>query len=208
MDDFGSGILVLTLTGEGDGQHFSVSTGLHEPHRRVLHGEFGTEVSVDPFHGGVAIGSSSLGDQVEDVVRPVLDGGVPATATFFDDNFDYRAVQRIRGPSRSRASFDVMNIRAFVDDDQGSLELTHVLGVDPKVGLERLIDVHSWWHVYERASRPDRRVEGGKLVVVGRDDRPEILLDDFGVFANRGVHVCEKHTEFFEVLTIAVVDNF
>src|SRR3712207_8554410 len=49
--------------------------------------------------------------------------------------------------------------------------LTHVLGVDPEVRLERHLDVDARRHVDERAARPDRGVERGELVVVGRDDR-------------------------------------
>ena len=38
MDDLGAGILVLALTGEGDGEHLAMGARLHEPHSRILHG--------------------------------------------------------------------------------------------------------------------------------------------------------------------------
>ena len=39
------------------------------------------------------------------------------------------------------AALDVVDVGAFVDDDQRALELAHVLGVDPEIGLERLVDM-------------------------------------------------------------------
>ena len=56
-------------------------------------------------------------------------------------------------------------------------------------------------------ARPHRRVEGGELVVVGRDDRPEVLADDVGVLAHRGVHVAEEDALGLEVLAVAVEDD-
>ena len=71
-----------------------------------------------------------------------------------------------------------MNVRALVGDDEGPLELAHVLGVDPEVGLKRNVDLHALGHVDERPTRPDRRVERGELVVASRDDGREVLLED------------------------------
>src|SRR3712207_7987494 len=46
------------------------------------------------------------------------------------------------------------SVGALVDDDQRALELAHVLGVDPEVGLQRDLDVHALRHVDERATGP------------------------------------------------------
>ena len=58
--------------------------------------------------------------------------------------------------------------------------------------------------VDERPTGPDRRVEGGELVVVGGDDRAEVLAHQVGVLADRGVHVAEDDPQGLEVLAIAV----
>ena len=55
--------------------------------------------------------------------------------------------------------------------------------------------------------RPHRRVERGELVVAGRDDRAEVLLDEVGVLAQRGVHVAEQDPLLGQVLAVAVVDD-
>src|SRR3712207_9551373 len=70
------------------------------------------------------------------------------------------------------------SVGALVDDDQRALELAHVLGVDPEVGLQRDLDVHALRHVDEGAARPHRRVQRGELVVADRDDGAEVLLED------------------------------
>ncbi len=207
VDHLRSGVLVLTITGKGNRQHLAVGALLHQPHRRIFRRQLRAEVAVDPLHRGVAVGDGSFGDEVVHVVGPVLDRGVAAAAAFLDDDLHHGRVQRIRRVHRRRATFDIVAVGALVDDDQRPLELTHVLRIDPEIGLERLVEVHTGWHVDERAPRPHRRVEGGKLVVVGWDHRPEVLLNDLGILPNSGVHVGEQHAHRRQVLTIAVVDD-
>ena len=45
-----------------------------------------------------------------------------------------------------------MDGRAFVSDDQGSFELTHVFRIDAEVCLNRHLDVHALWNVNERTA--------------------------------------------------------
>ena len=62
-------------------------------------------------------------------------------------------------------------------------------------------------NVDERTTRPHRGVEGGELVVVRRDQRAEVFLDEVGVVAEGGVHVGEQHTDVVQVLLDLVVDD-
>ena len=101
-----------------------------------------------------------------------------------------------------------MHLGPFLDDDQGTLELPHVLGVDPEVGLQRDVHLDTGRHVDERPAAPDRRVEGGELVVLDRDDRAEVLLDQVGILAQRRVGVDEDDPLLLEVLPQAVIDDF
>src|SRR5438874_9878644 len=48
----------------------------------------------------------------------------------------------------------------FRSDDQGPLELPHVLGVDPEVGLQRNLDLDTLGDVDEGPTRPDGAVQG------------------------------------------------
>ena len=149
----------------------------------------------------------ALGDQVVDVVRPVLDGRVPAARVLLHDDLDDRAVQRVRRVDRRGAALDVVHVGALVDDDQRPLELAHVLGVDPEVRLQRDLDVHALRHVDERAAGPHRGVQRGELVVADRDHRAEVLLEELLVLAQRGVGVEEDDALLLQVLADLVVDH-
>ena len=175
--------------------------------RRVLHGQLRAQVAVDPLHRRALLGDGALGDQVVDVGGPVLDGRVADLGAGLGDDLDHRRVQRVGGVDGSGAALDVVHVRALLGDDQGALELAHVLGVDPEVGLEGHLDLDARGHVDERAAGPDGRVEGRELVVVGRDHGGPVLAHDVLVLAQRGVHVHEDHALLLEVLADLVVDD-
>ena len=154
----GAGVLVLTLAGEGDREHLTAGVLAEHVDGRVLHRDLGADVAVDPLHPGALLAGGPLGHQVVDVVRPVLDGRVTAAGVLLHDDFDDRAVQRVGRVDRRGAALDVVHVRALVDDDQRPLELAHVLGVDPEVGLQRDLDLHALGHVDERPAGPHRAV--------------------------------------------------
>src|SRR5690606_955412 len=207
VDHLGARVLVLSLAGEGDGQGLALGVLAHEVDGRVLHRHLGADVAVDPLHGRALVGHGALGDQVVDVVRPVLDGRVAAAGVLLDDDLDDRGVQRVRLVDRRGAALDVVHVGTLVDDDQGPLELAHVLGVDPEVGLERDLHVHALRHVDEGAAGPHGRVQRGELVVTGRDDRAEVLLEELGVLLQGGVGGQEDDALLLQVLTDLVVDD-
>ena len=203
----GAGVLVLALAGEGDGQRLATGVLAHEVDGRVLHRDLGADVAVDPLHRGALFTGGAFGDEVVDVVRPVLDGRVPHAGVLLDDDLHDRGVQRVAGVDRRGAALDVVNVGALVGDDQRPLELAHVLGVDAEVGLQRDVDVDARGHVDEGAAGPHRRVERGELVVADRDDGREVLLEDLRVLPERGVGVEEEHALLLQVLTDRVVDD-
>ena len=207
MDDLAARVLVLALAGERDREDLAARALAEQLDRRVLHRQLRAEVAVDPLHHGVLVGDRTLGHEVVDVVGPVLDRRVAAAAALLDDDLDDRRVQRVARVDRRRAALDVVDLGALLDDDQRPLELAHVLRVDAEVGLERDVDLDARRHVDERAARPDRRVQRRELVVVGRDDRPEVLLDEVRMLAERRVHVEEDDALLLEVLAEAVVDD-
>ena len=203
----GAGVLVLALARERDGQRLAAGVLAHQVDGGVLHRQLGADVAVDPLHRRAGLAGGPLGDQVVDVVRPVLDGRVAAAAALLHDDLDDRGVQRVRAVDRRGAALDVVHVGVLVDDDQGPLELAHVLGVDPEVGLQRDVDVHALRHVDERAAGPHRGVQRGELVVTGRDDGAEVLPEDLLVLAQRGVGVDEDDALLLEVLADLVVDD-
>jgi len=208
VDHLGSCVLMLAISGEGNRKHLTMSAGLHQPDSRVLHGQPAPQVAVDPFHRGVAISRGSLGNEIEHVVGPVLNGRVTAPTAFLDDDLDHGGVKRVGRVCRGRAAFDIVNVCPLVDDDQSPLELAHVLRVDPEIGLKRLIDMNARRHIDEGSARPNRTVERSELVVIRRYDRSEVLLDQVRVFAQGCVHVGEQHTELLQVFSVAVINDF
>ena len=174
----------------------------------ILHGQAAAQVAVDPFHHRVFVGVGTFGDEVVDVVRPILDRRVTASSAFLDDDLDDRRVQAFRRVDRRGAAFDVVDLGAFLDDDQGALELAHVFGVDAEIGLQGDVDLDAGGYVEERAARPDRRVERGEFIVLDRDDRGEVFADQVGMFADRGVGIDEDDAFLLKVVAEAVVDDF
>ena len=168
---------------------------------------FAAEVAVDPLHGGLLVGHGALGDQVVDVVGPVLDGGVTHPRARLADDFHHRAVQRLAGVRRRRAAFHVVHLGALVDDDQGALELSHVLAVDAEIGLQRHVHGDAGRHVHEAAAAPHRGVERRKLVVLRRDDGAEVLAQQVGMLLQGLVGRQEDDALTLEVLLEGVVHH-
>ena len=85
---FCAGVLELAFTSKGNGKHFAFGVGTSHPYGGVFHGDFGANISINPFHGGTFFALGAFGNQVVDVVRPVLDSGVPAPTALFDNDLD------------------------------------------------------------------------------------------------------------------------
>ena len=198
---------MLALAGKRHAKHVALRAGLHQVDRGILHRDLRAEVAIHPFHGGIAVGDRPLRHQVVDVGRPVLDGGVAATRATLDDDLDHRRVQGVRRVDGRGAALDVVDEAVLVADDQGPLELPHVLGVDPEVGLQRNLDLDTLGDVDEGPTRPDGAVQGRQLVVTRWDDRAEVLLEEVRVVPQRAVGVGEDHALRLQFLVQGVIDN-
>src|SRR5581483_6713813 len=207
VDHLAARVLVLPGAGEGDRQDLAVRLGAEQVDGRVLHRELRAQVAVDPLHRRALLGDGALGDQVVDVVRPVLDRRVADVGARLADDLDHRRMQRVGRVDRGGAALDVVDVGALLGDDQRPLELPHVLRVDPEVGLERHLDLDARGDVNERAAGPDGGVERRELVVVGRDDRGPVLAHDVLVLAKGRVHVGEDHALLLESLVDLVIDD-
>src|SRR5215207_2827030 len=207
VDDLAARVLMLPVAGVGHGEDLAPRALADQVHRRVLHSQLGAQIAVHPLDGRVLVGHAPLGDEVVGVVRPVLDGRVPYPRARLGDKLHDRRMKRVRSIRRGRAALDVVDVGVLVGDDERPLELAHVLRVDAEVRLKRDIYANARRDVHERASRPHGRVQRRELVVVRRDDRPEVLLDDVLVLAQSRVHVQEDDALLFELLLQGVVDD-
>ena len=87
----GSAIAIaLARTGIGSRQNSARGLGPNHDNCWVLHCQPATDVAIDPFHMAALFNASSLGDQVEHIVRPVLDGGVGHTGMGLDHDLNNR----------------------------------------------------------------------------------------------------------------------
>ena len=179
MDHFRAGVLMLTVAGERDGKHFTAGFAAFHDHARILHRQARADVAIDPFHFRFLVGKPALGHEIEDVVRPVLDGDVLDFRAFHRDQLDHGAVQRGGVKLRRGAAFHVGHLRAFIDDDEGALELAEILGVDPEIGLERMLHFHAWRHVDERSAAENGAVQRAEFVVADRNDFAEPFPENF-----------------------------
>jgi hypothetical protein len=178
-----------------------------EVDRGVLHGELRAEVAVHPLDERVLVRDGALGDEVVDVVRPVLDRGVADARALQRHELDDGAVERVAGVRRGGAALDVVHGRSLVRDDERALELAHVLRVDPEVGLEGDLHVRALRHVDERPSRPHGAVQRRELVVLGRDDGAEPLAHQLRLLLQALIHGEEDHALRLEVLADGVVHD-
>ena len=117
MDHLCAGVLVLARARKSNRQCLTLGPLPDEEHRRVLHGHFRAEVSVNPFHRRALVGNRALGHQVVDVGRPVLNGRVANTSVFLHDDFHDRRVQRITGVNGGGAAFDVVHVAALIGNN-------------------------------------------------------------------------------------------
>ena len=200
-------VLVLTGAGVGDREHLTARLRPDHVHARVLHRELRADVAVDPLHVAFRLDPRPLGDEVVDVRAPVLDRRVRHPGARLDDDLDDRRVERVARVHGRRAALDVVHLRALIGDDQRPLELAGVLGVDAEVGLQRHVAFDTGRHVDEAATTPHGAVECRELVVAGRDHRAEVLPNQVGVLAKRGVHVAEQDPLLGEILPVAVEDD-
>src|SRR5690242_13107387 len=124
-----------------------------------------------------------------------------------NDDLHHSAMEAVRRVGGRCAALDIMYVAVFIGDDKRPLELPHVTGVDAEIRLKRDLDAHALRDVDEAATAPDGAVERGKLVVVRRDYRREILAEEVFVLAETSVRVNEDDALFFEIFSNLVVDD-
>ena len=200
VDHLGAGVLVLAGIGECDRDHLAAGAAAFHDHAGVFHGEARADVAIDPADFGVLHGEAALGDEVEDIAAPVLDGDVLDLGTFERDEFHHGRVQGGGFEFRRGAAFHIHHFRAFIGDDEGAFELAEVFRVDAEVCLQRLFQLHALRDVDERAAGEHGAVERGKLVVRGGDDLAEPRAEDFLVFLEAFRGVDEDHALLGELL--------
>ena len=158
MNHLGSGILYLMLPRNGNGNARSLCIRLCQNTGRIFHIRLRTDVSIDPLHTSVFKHLGALGHQIDDVIAPVLYGGIAAACIFMHEDFHDSRMQRILGIGRCRTALDIMHICAFIHDNQRTLKLPHPLRVDTEIGLQRFFQLYPFRHIDKASPAPHTAV--------------------------------------------------
>src|SRR5262245_11156172 len=97
MHHFAPSVLMLTVPSKRNGEDFAVCPLATQVHGRVFHGQFATQITIHPFHRGFFVCYRPLGDQIVDVVSPILDRSVAYTCSRLADDLHYSTVERLTG---------------------------------------------------------------------------------------------------------------
>src|SRR5690349_21575828 len=133
MHHFTPSVLMLTVPSKRNGEDLAVCPLTAQVHGRIFHGQLTAQIPVYPFHRGFFVCYRPLGDQIVDVVSPVLDSGVAYTCTRLADDLHHSAVERLTGIGWRSAPFDIMHLCTLIDNDERPLELSHILAIDAEI---------------------------------------------------------------------------
>ena len=199
---------MLAVVGKGDGEHFATSAFTLQHDARILHGQAGADVAVDPLHFSAFVGHAALSHEVKDIGRPILHGDVLDLGVLQCDQLDHCAVERSGFELRRSAAFHVGDLGVFVGDNERALELSEVFCVDPEVSLQGLLELHALGHVDEAAARESGAIQRREFVVGSRDDFAEVGAEDLRVFGEALGRTDEDDALLFEVFLHAGVGGF
>ena len=159
MDHLRAGVLVLTVIGKGNGDHLATCLAPLHDDTRVFHCKPAADITVDPADLRVFMSKATLGHQVEHIRAPVLHRNVLDFSVLHCYQFDHCAVQRGGLKLRCRTSLHVGQFGTFINNNERALKLTELLGIDPEISLERMLNFHPRWHVDKAATAEDRTVK-------------------------------------------------
>ena len=149
----------------------------------------------------------ALRDQVIHVRRPILDRRITDPRVRRNVNFDNAAMERALGILRRGTALNVVNLSAFVRDNQRPLELADIRRIQPEIRLKREIDLDALGDVNERTARPDGAVQRCEFIITIRDDRPEKLPEKIGVLSKAVFDTEEDNALLFEKGQNTMIDH-
>ena len=96
-------VLMLSTPSQCKRQYLSPCPAPDQITAWIFHGDFRPQISVHPFHHTIFFYKCPLGNQVVNVIAPVLDCRIPAPCALFDENLHNRSMQGISGINGSSA---------------------------------------------------------------------------------------------------------
>ena len=131
---------------------------------------------------------------------PVLHGRIFDLGIFQGDQFDHGGMQLVFIAHRRGASLEIGYVAAFFSNDQRTLKLAGVFGVDAEIGRQFHRAAHAFGNVNKGAVGKDRAVEGGKIIVMHRHDFAQPSFDELGIFLDRLGDGAENHSRLLQLL--------
>ena len=203
VDHFRTGVGLLTVIDYRHAIELTNRVVTLQNHARIFPGDRRSGLDLRP--GNLRVGEclTALGYEVINPAAPLFVSRVPVLhGRVFDGRpgkrhqLDDGGVQLVRAPLRRRAALQIAHICTFIRDDQCSLKLPGIGGVDAEVRRQLHGAANALRHVHERAVREHRAVQRREEVVAVRHDRAEILTHQVRMLAQR---LAERHEDDAEL---------
>ena len=208
MNHLGAGICLLATIGDRDRIELADALLPAQHAGGILPGDRRTGFDLRPADAGAVTATiAALGHEVVDaalaifVTRvPVLHRGVLDVGIFQRHQLDHCRMQLVFITLWGGTALEIGDLRPLVANDERTLELAGIGGVDPEVGRKLHRTFHAFRHVDEGAVGKHRGVQRREVVVRLGYDRTQILADQLRVFTNRFGDGAEDDARFMELL--------
>ncbi len=207
MQHLGAAVDLLAAIGDGDRIELAARMVAAQDAARIFPGDGRAGFDLGPGNlRARAAAVAALGDEIEDaalavgVARiPVLHRRILDLRVVERDQLDHCGVQLVLVAHGGRTTLQIAHVSALIGDDQRALELAGVRLVDAEISRQFHRAAHAGRHVDERAVGEHRRIQRRKEVVGHRNDRTQILLHQFWMFAHGLRHRHEDHASLFQL---------
>ena len=132
----------------------------------------------DPLDLAFFLNTRAFGVEVVHVLRPVFDCGVAQMRPLAHKELNGAGVQVRHVVLGRRAALDKVQVGVVLHDDERVLKLARACRIQAEVALQGELQLGTSGNIHKRSARPHGAVQGGKLVVGGRDERHKLLVDE------------------------------
>jgi len=101
-----------------------------------------------------------------------------------------------------------MYLRAFIGDNEWTLELTNIRHIQAEVSLQGQIDLYALGDVNKGSARPDSTIERSKFVILNGYNCRKVFAEDLGVLLEAILDAQKNDALLFECFLNVMVDHF
>ncbi|MNM84218.1 hypothetical protein D3C81_963010 [compost metagenome] len=117
-------------------------------------------------------------------------------------------MQRVRAVNWSCTAFNIVYKAILISNDECTLKLTHIFRVDTEVSLQRNFTFYTLRYINEATTRPYRTVKSSEFVIRWRNDRSEVLPENFRMLTKGTICIHKNNALCFKILLHAVIYYF